>query len=373
MARMDLRALTSSWQQLRGELRGGARILVVDDEESVCAVLREFFVDAGHRVTCAPTAERAWALIESERFDLLVTDKNLPGISGIDLIARLRDERLALPALLITGYPSLESVDEALQHGVVDYLSKPFDMEHVQARVGALLDRALTRRLFETMVRELAEAERGDDSAPMAELKRRLWATRQLIDQSKESGVALLGDLPLDPPALQSALGAPKLGVKRLTADELLAAITGGAAPRVVVAEVGPDDLTPLVRQLRAADPTVEIIIVARHIEVARVLAIVHAGASDFVLPAVEGMAILARRVRRLAERALRQRLRLGLLSALYQHALAVDPEAAAAVAELVPSHERRIVRAQRPAPPSDAAAFDVQSYVGDPPPWIAA
>ncbi|MCU1277743.1 MAG: CoB--CoM heterodisulfide reductase subunit [bacterium] len=373
---MDLRALTTAWQQLRGELRGAAHILVVDDEEAVCAVLREFFADAGYRVTCAPSVEAAWPLIETERFDLLVTDKNLPGQSGIDLIERLRHERLVMPALLITGYPSLDSVDEALQHGVVDYLSKPFDMEHVQARVAALLDRALTRRLFETMVRDLGEAERGDDSAAMAELKRRLWATRQLIGPATgaaATGVALLGDLELDPVALERALGAPTLPVTRTSFDELVAAIAAGTAPRVVVAEVGPHDLTPLVRQLRAADPTIEVVVVARQIEVARVLAVIHAGAADFVLPAVEGVTILARRVRRLAERALRQRLRLGLLSALHQHALAVDPGAADAVAELAPPHERRIIRAQRPAPPADGAAFDVKSYVGDPPPWIAA
>ena len=373
MDRMDLRALTTSWQTLRGELRGGAHILVVDDEAAICAVLREFFVDAGHRVTCAPSAEAAFSLIENDKFDLLVTDKNLPGQSGIDLIARLRDERLALPALLITGYPSLESVDEALEHGVVDYLSKPFDMEHVQARAGALLDVALTRRLFETIVRDLYAAERGDESAPAAELKRRLWATRQQIDQPAATGIALLGELDLDPPTLERALGAPALPVTRTTFEALLAAIAAGAAPRVVIAEVGPTDLTPLVRQLKAADPTLEVVIIARQIEVARVLAVIHAGASDFVLPAVEGVTILARRVRRLADRALRQRLRLGLLAALHQHALAVDPGAADAVAELVPPHERRIVRAQRPAPPPDAAACDVERYVGDPPPWIAA
>ena len=223
------------------------------------------------------------------------------------------------------------------------------------------------------MVRDLCEAERGDESAPAAELKRRLWATRQSIDHPAATGVALLGDLDLDPPTLERALGAPTLPVTRTTFEELLAAIAAGAAPRVVIAEVGPTDLTPLVRQLKAADPTLEVVIVARQIEVARVLAVIHAGASDFVLPAVEGVTILARRVRRLAERALRQRLRLGLVAALHQHALAVDPGAADAVAELVPPHERRIVRAQRPAPPADAAAFDVKSYVGDPPPWIAA
>lgn len=373
MDRMNLRALTASWQQLRDELRRAAHVLVVDDEPSVCAVLREFFSHAGYRTSCAASAEEAFALIERERFDLLVTDKNLPGQSGIDLIARLRDERLALPALLITGYPSLESIDEALQHGVVDYLSKPFDMEHVQARVAALLDRTLTRRLFETMVRDLAEVERSDEPAAVAELKRGLWAVRQQLDRTTGSGVALLGELQFEPAALERALGEPLMPVARTSFDELLASIAAGAAPRVVVAAVGPTDLTPLVRQLRAADPTLEIVVVARQIEVARVLAVIHAGAADFVLPAVEAVTLLARRVRRLAERAVRQRLRLGLLSALHQHALAVDPEAAAAVAELVPPQERRVVRAQRPAPPSDAAGLDIKSFVGDPPPWIAA
>ncbi|MCA1663645.1 MAG: response regulator, partial [Myxococcales bacterium] len=185
---MDLGALTASWQQLRQQLRVSAHILVVDDEATVCAVLREFLLEGGYRVECVGSAEEAWSRIESDRFDLLVVDKNLPGVSGIDLVARLRDERLALPALLITGYPTLESVDEALEHGAVDYLSKPFDLEHVQTRVAALLEGTSTRRLFEAIVRDLGAAERAGAAEPVAALQRRLWAMRQIVDRS--TGVA---------------------------------------------------------------------------------------------------------------------------------------------------------------------------------------
>ena len=121
----------------------GHEVLVVDDEAVVLTVLREALRRGGYRVTTAASAEEAIDLMHKRRFDLVLTDKNLPGASGLDV---LRAARLLTPApaiVLITGYTSYDSAVEALDIGAHDYIEKPIrDVEDLRFRIR----RALTRR-----------------------------------------------------------------------------------------------------------------------------------------------------------------------------------------------------------------------------------
>ncbi|HEY2747284.1 MAG TPA: response regulator [Polyangia bacterium] len=340
---MALRALTPLWRQLQETARASARLLVVDDEVSVRMVLREFFADEGIAVATVESAEEALAALDRERFDLVLVDKNLPAASGLELLARLRD-RPAIQSLLITGFPSVETVAEALAHGAADYLAKPFDMEHVQSRVRALLDRSARQAVFERIVADVHQLLAGADAAIVNDLKRRLETTRRHIDAA--SGIIIVGDVELEPDALARAIDAPPaVCVVRGGVAEVFDQIADGASPRVVVLALDASDQTGTVRQLKAADPSLEILLVARSAEVARLLSVIHAGAADFVLPTVEGLPLLARRVRRLADRVRRRRLYLGLLSALHRFAVARDPESAEEVLAIAAPVERRLVR----------------------------
>jgi len=122
-------------------------ILLVDDEPIVLDVFtrllsRESDVD----LTTADSYETAVTHLESRRFDLLISDKNLPTHSGIELVARARELRPGIEAIMITGYASAESVIAALAAGASDYLTKPFDeLAVVRAKVRAALDRKAER------------------------------------------------------------------------------------------------------------------------------------------------------------------------------------------------------------------------------------
>lgn len=118
-------------------------VLVVDDEVVVLTVLREILRRGGYRVTTAASAEEAIDLMQRRRFDLVLTDKNLPGASGLEVlrVARTLDPQPAV--VMITGYSSYDSAVEALDIGAQDYIEKPIrDVEALRFRIR----RALSRR-----------------------------------------------------------------------------------------------------------------------------------------------------------------------------------------------------------------------------------
>ncbi|QSQ16542.1 response regulator [Myxococcus landrumensis] len=129
-------------------------VLVVDDEPvvlDICARLLERESDLV--VLVAASAEEALPLLREQRIDVLVTDKNLPGMGGVELVAQARGLQPSLEALMITAYASSESVIAAFAAGASDYILKPFDdLRVLRAKVRA----ALERRTSGTRVREQA-------------------------------------------------------------------------------------------------------------------------------------------------------------------------------------------------------------------------
>jgi CheY-like chemotaxis protein len=121
----------------------GHEVLVVDDEVVVLTVLREALRRGGYRVTTAASAEEAIDLMRKRRFDLVLTDKNLPGASGLEVLRVARTLDPAPAVVLITGYSSYDSAVEALDIGAHDYIEKPIrDVEQLRHRIR----RALSRR-----------------------------------------------------------------------------------------------------------------------------------------------------------------------------------------------------------------------------------
>lgn len=121
----------------------GHEVLVVDDEAVVLTVLREALRRGGYRVTTAASAEEAIDLMQKRRFDLVLTDKNLPGASGLEVLRVARTLSPAPAIVMITGYSSYDSAVEALDIGAHDYIEKPIrDIEDLRFRIR----RALSRR-----------------------------------------------------------------------------------------------------------------------------------------------------------------------------------------------------------------------------------
>jgi len=104
-----------------------ARILIVDDEPAVRTALRLAIRRKPWQIEEVESAESALMRLQSDRFDAALIDKNLPGISGIELIREIRKTDQSLAIIVITGFASSESATEALHLGIDAYLEKPFD------------------------------------------------------------------------------------------------------------------------------------------------------------------------------------------------------------------------------------------------------
>lgn len=118
-----------------------ARILVVEDEAHLAKGLLFNLQAEGYEVSLAPDAEQALALMGQERFDAMVLDVMLPGKSGFELSAELREAGNYLPVLMLTARGRPEDVLEGFAAGADDYLPKPFDLSILLARLNSLLRR----------------------------------------------------------------------------------------------------------------------------------------------------------------------------------------------------------------------------------------
>lgn len=118
------------------------RILVVDDEELIRRLMDQLLTAAGYHVTTAIDGREGVGLLEHERFDLLISDMVMPYMSGAELLAAAKRLDPELPVVIMTGYPSVASAKELMQEGAVDYITKPFDVDVVAAKVAAILGKA---------------------------------------------------------------------------------------------------------------------------------------------------------------------------------------------------------------------------------------
>lgn len=113
-------------------------VLVVEDDRRIAAVLRQGMTEDGHTVFLCGRGNEAVDLIESEHFDVAVLDIMLPGADGLTVLSQVRAHRCDVPILLLTARDSMPEVVRGLDLGADDYLTKPFQLEVLLARVRAI-------------------------------------------------------------------------------------------------------------------------------------------------------------------------------------------------------------------------------------------
>jgi DNA-binding NtrC family response regulator len=111
-------------------------ILIVDDENNVTNLLEKVFVKVGYIVYKADCGEVALKVIDSHQIDVVITDIKMPGMTGIELISKIKDIDSSIKVILITAFATIETAIEALKMGAVDYIKKPFNLEDVLISVG---------------------------------------------------------------------------------------------------------------------------------------------------------------------------------------------------------------------------------------------
>lgn len=118
--------------------RGGARVLLIEDDRDLLRLLEEQLTAVGYRVATAETGADGSFLAETEPFDLVVLDLNLPDMDGIEVAENLK-ARVEAPILMLTARGDVDSRVEGLYAGASDYVTKPFSVPELIARVHARL------------------------------------------------------------------------------------------------------------------------------------------------------------------------------------------------------------------------------------------
>lgn len=119
-------------------------ILVVDDEKSQREILEMILSGEGYDVTTASSGEAAMKFVESRRFDLVLTDLKMTGMSGLDLLKELTNYDKSIIVILLTAHGSVDSAVDALRLGAFDYLQKPYDSEKLLETVSRALKKLST-------------------------------------------------------------------------------------------------------------------------------------------------------------------------------------------------------------------------------------
>ena len=119
-----------------------AHILIAEDDDLLRDALSAQLTQAGHTVACAAHGLQARELLESTRFDGVILDLGLPKLDGMEVLQWIRQRVLALPVLILTARDGVDDRVHGLNAGADDYLTKPFIMVELQARLAAMLRRS---------------------------------------------------------------------------------------------------------------------------------------------------------------------------------------------------------------------------------------
>jgi DNA-binding NtrC family response regulator len=143
-----------------------ARILVVDDDESIRKVLKTILEDEGYAVDTAGSGKEAIRKSHRKFYNLALIDIRLPDMEGVKLLKKMRDTMPKMRKIVVTGYPSIQSAIEAVNQGAHCYIVKPFDMREVLAAIKKQLreqkkekkySQEKVKEFIETRVREIEQ------------------------------------------------------------------------------------------------------------------------------------------------------------------------------------------------------------------------
>ncbi|MGR3310852.1 MAG: response regulator [Candidatus Brocadiales bacterium] len=116
------------------------RILLVDDEETLRLSIKQVLSEDGYEVITAPNGVEALGLVSAEGFDLVITDLRMPGLSGLQLVSKIKETDPLINSIIISAYGTTETVIEAMRLGVNDFVAKPFKVKFMKEIVNRVLN-----------------------------------------------------------------------------------------------------------------------------------------------------------------------------------------------------------------------------------------
>ena len=213
-----------------------AKILVVDDEKNVLLTSVAILQAEGYEVDGAADGQSALDAIRSTQYDLVLTDLKMPGVDGLKVLEEVRTRSPQTVTVMMTGYGSVATALEALQHGAYEYLLKPAEVEDLKAAVRRSLER---KRLSEidTLYRISRTATTSLD--PVAITSEVVEAAQQVLGAKAAAVVSFVGDHPSGDATLDAILREPAVRMRLeqgevVTSADFLPALQGWAEQNAI-------------------------------------------------------------------------------------------------------------------------------------------
>ncbi len=168
-----------------------AQILILDDEQPLLQSLTLELGRGGHQCLAAETGSEALDIIENNSVDMAILDVQLPDISGLEVLRKIRQEMPEVPVLMITAYASVDSAVEAMKEGALDYLEKPLDLEELHLVVERELGNAAVRRLVDAHERVSALTSQNEIIGKCPQMQEIYQVIKQVSAVAVESAAEL--------------------------------------------------------------------------------------------------------------------------------------------------------------------------------------
>lgn len=161
-------------------------LLVVDDEESVRDSLLNWFIEDGYKVACAESAKKALSMLETENFDIILTDVKMPGMDGLEMLKRIKALKNEAIVIIMTAFATVDTAVQALKDGAFDYVTKPFDPDDLSHLIRNAAKQILLTSENENLKSRLS-LELVDDIIGNSEALKKVLQEVQNVAQSNSS------------------------------------------------------------------------------------------------------------------------------------------------------------------------------------------
>lgn len=168
-------------------------VLVVDDDKSMRDFLSIFLKQEGYKVQCADSGKNAFELLEKKEFDLVITDIKMPGVNGVEVLKKVNLLNLDSPVIMVTAYASNETAQEAINQGVYDYITKPFNIDEMRIIIRRALEK---KRLLDENAYLKVELEEKHKYSEMLGKSEKIEKIFKLIDKVAKgnSTISIFGE-----------------------------------------------------------------------------------------------------------------------------------------------------------------------------------
>jgi DNA-binding NtrC family response regulator len=135
-----------------------ARVLVIDDDDGVRESMAGMLRSAGYTVVAAASGQEGFELAQGDAFDAILSDMRMPGLSGLDVLRKLREVHVDAGFIIMTGFGTVDTAVEAMKLGAVDFVQKPFFRDELLLRVRAATERRQLARQITLLQRQIPPA-----------------------------------------------------------------------------------------------------------------------------------------------------------------------------------------------------------------------